>query len=124
MTTSPIMTPSKPLLEIENLSVHFRQGSRLTRAVDGVSLSVGEGETVGLVGESGSGKSTIGRAIVGLVPVTSGTIRFDGRDITTANLKLRRELAAEMQVVFQDPYSSLNPAKTIGQTLAEPMMVH
>jgi oligopeptide/dipeptide ABC transporter ATP-binding protein len=114
----------KPLLEIENLSVHFRQGSRVTRAVDGVSLNVGAGETVGLVGESGSGKSTIGRAIVGLVPITSGTIRFDGRDITTANLKLRRELSAEMQVVFQDPYSSLNPAKTIGQTLAEPMSVH
>jgi oligopeptide/dipeptide ABC transporter ATP-binding protein len=115
---------TEPLLQIENLSVHFRQGHRLTRAVDGVSLTVGRGETVGLVGESGSGKSTIGRAVVGLVPATSGTIRFDGDDITNANLKRRRELSADMQVVFQDPFSSLNPAKTIGQTLAEPMTVH
>jgi oligopeptide/dipeptide ABC transporter ATP-binding protein len=113
-----------PLLEIENLRVHFTDGRRTTRAVDDVSLTIGPGETLGLVGESGSGKSTIGRAIVGLVPVTSGSVRFDGQDITNANLTRRRELAAQMQVVFQDPYSSLNPAKTIGQTLAEPLTVH
>jgi oligopeptide/dipeptide ABC transporter ATP-binding protein len=115
---------SAPLLEIENLRVHFKAGRKTTRAVDDVSLTISRGETLGLVGESGSGKSTIGRAIVGLVPITSGAIRFDGRDITKASLSLRRELAAEMQVVFQDPYSSLNPAKTIGQTLAEPLSVH
>ncbi len=114
----------KPLLEIEHLSVHFTQGNRVTRAVDDVSLTIAPGETVGLVGESGSGKSTIGRAVVGLVPVTSGTIRFDGQDITNAKLATRRELSAQMQVVFQDPYSSLNPARTIGQTLAEPLTVH
>ncbi len=115
---------SSSLLEIEHLCVHFKDGKRTTRAVDDVSLTVGPGETLGLVGESGSGKSTIGRAIVGLVPVTSGSVRFEGRDITNASLSHRRELAAEMQVVFQDPYSSLNPAKTIGQTLAEPLTVH
>jgi oligopeptide/dipeptide ABC transporter ATP-binding protein len=114
----------KPLLEIEHLSVHFTQGNRITRAVDDVSLTIAPGETVGLVGESGSGKSTIGRAVVGLVPVTSGTIKFDGQDITNAKLATRRELSAQMQVVFQDPYSSLNPARTIGQTLAEPLTVH
>jgi ABC-type glutathione transport system ATPase component len=113
-----------PLLEVENLRVHFKSGRKTTRAVDDVSLTISRGETLGLVGESGSGKSTIGRAIVGLVPITSGTVRFDGRDITNASLSMRRELAAEMQVVFQDPYSSLNPAKTIGQTLAEPLSVH
>jgi ABC-type oligopeptide transport system ATPase subunit len=115
---------SVPLLEIENLCVHFKDGRRTTRAVDNVSLTIAPAESLGLVGESGSGKSTIGRAIVGLVPVTSGSVRFNGRDITNATLARRRELAAEMQVVFQDPYSSLNPAKTIGQTLAEPLSVH
>ncbi len=115
---------STPLLEIENLCVHFKTGRRVTRAVDDVSLAIAPGETLGLVGESGSGKSTIGRAVVGLVPVTSGSVRFNGQDITNANLARRRQLAAEMQVVFQDPYSSLNPAKTIGQTLAEPLSVH
>jgi oligopeptide/dipeptide ABC transporter ATP-binding protein len=115
---------STPLLEVENLRVHFKTGRQTTRAVDDVSLRIARGETLGLVGESGSGKSTIGRAIVGLVPITSGVVRFDGRDITNTSTAQRRELAAEMQVVFQDPFSSLNPAKTIGQTLAEPLSVH
>jgi oligopeptide/dipeptide ABC transporter ATP-binding protein len=115
---------STPLLEVEHLSVHFKAGRRTTRAVDDVSFTIDPGETLGLVGESGSGKSTIGRAIVGLVPVTSGSVRFDGQDVTNASLARRRELAAEMQVVFQDPYSSLNPAKSIGQTLAEPLSIH
>jgi oligopeptide/dipeptide ABC transporter ATP-binding protein len=122
--TAPPSSSDTPLLEIENLCVHFKQGKRVTRAVDDVTLSIAPGETLGLVGESGSGKSTIGRAIVGLAPITSGSVRFDGQDITNASLAKRRQLAAEMQVVFQDPYSSLNPAKTIGQTLAEPLSVH
>lgn len=114
------------LLQVSDLTVEFRQGRRRPpfRAVDGVSLSIGAGETVGLVGESGSGKSTIGRAILGLTPVRSGTVEFDGRDITRAGFRTRRALSERLQVVFQDPYSSLNPARTIGQTMAEPLRVH
>ncbi|MCX5384404.1 oligopeptide/dipeptide ABC transporter ATP-binding protein [Streptomyces sp. NBC_00083] len=117
---------SPPVLDIRDLSVVFPQGRRLPplHAVDGVSLSIAPGETVGLVGESGSGKSTIGRAVLGLAPVHAGRIDFEGTDITRARPRDRRELSARLQVVFQDPYSSLNPARTIGQTLAEPLLVH
>ncbi|GAA0666596.1 ATP-binding cassette domain-containing protein [Kitasatospora atroaurantiaca] len=114
------------ILELCDLSVEFRQGRRTPpfRAVDGVSLTIGQGETVGLVGESGSGKSTIGRVVLGLSPVHSGQVLFDGADITRAGARTRRTLSSSLQVVFQDPYSSLNPARTIGQTLAEPLLVH
>jgi len=114
------------ILELCDLSVEFRQGRRTPpfRAVDGVSLTIGQGETVGLVGESGSGKSTIGRAVLGLNPVHSGQVLFDGADITHAGARTRRTISSSLQVVFQDPYSSLNPARTIGQTLAEPLLVH
>ncbi|MHA6757631.1 ABC transporter ATP-binding protein [Streptacidiphilus sp. PAMC 29251] len=113
-------------LDVHDLTVEFRQGRRNPplRAVDGVSLEIGAGETLGLVGESGSGKSTLGRAILGLTRATSGSVRFDGGDITHAGLRRRRELSSRMQAVFQDPYSSLNPTRTIGQTLAEPLLVH
>ncbi|MFD5794133.1 ABC transporter ATP-binding protein [Streptomyces diastatochromogenes] len=115
-----------PLLDIKDLTVEFRQGRRTSplRAVDSVSLSIAPGETVGLVGESGSGKSTIGRAVLGLNRVHSGQVHFEGRDVTHASARLRRGLSARLQVVFQDPYSSLNPARTIGQTLAEPLLAH
>ncbi|MDJ0345861.1 ABC transporter ATP-binding protein [Streptomyces sp. H10-C2] len=118
---------TQPLvLDIRDLTVEFRQGRRTPplRAVDGVSLSIAAGETVGLVGESGSGKSTIGRAVLGLNAVHSGQVHFEGADITRARPRVRRGLSARLQVVFQDPYSSLNPARTIGQTLAEPLLVH
>ncbi|SEL30186.1 ABC transporter ATP-binding protein [Streptacidiphilus jiangxiensis] len=123
--TRPTEDRPAALLDIRELTVEFRQGRRTPplRAVDGVSLSVAPGETLGLVGESGSGKSTIGRAVLGLTPVRSGTIRFEDADITRATAKVRRELSARLQVVFQDPYSSLNPARTIGSTLAEPLLV-
>jgi peptide/nickel transport system ATP-binding protein len=89
----------------------------------GVSLQVGAGETLGLVGESGSGKTTIGRAVLGLVPPASGRISFDGREISQLSPRDRRALSADIQVVFQDPYTSLNPSMTIGDILSEPLIV-
>ena len=116
----------EPLLDIDGLAVTYRgaRRSQQNRAVDGVSLQVILGETLGLVGESGSGKTSIGAAVVGLAPVTHGSIRFDGEDITRATAGRRRVLSAKIQVIFQDPYSSLNPSRTIGQTLVEPLLVH
>jgi ABC-type glutathione transport system ATPase component len=93
------------------------------RVLRGVSLDIGPGETVGLVGESGSGKTTLGRAILGLAPVTGGEIRFGGREISALPKRERRALSKDIQVVFQDPYSSLNPAKTVEDILTEPLLV-
>jgi oligopeptide/dipeptide ABC transporter ATP-binding protein len=116
---------TSPLLETRELSVTYRsRGRPPTRALDGVSIDMAAGETVGLVGESGSGKSTLGKAVLGLAPVQGGSVRFDGRDITCARRRERRELARQIQMVFQDPYSSLNPEKQVGETLAEPLRVH
>ncbi|MFE7929785.1 oligopeptide/dipeptide ABC transporter ATP-binding protein [Streptomyces sp. NPDC057456] len=110
------------LVKVRDLSVTYprprRSGGPLN-AVRGVDLTMRRGESVGLVGESGSGKSTIGSALLGLVPAAAGTIAFDGTDITRASRADRRLLARRMQVVFQDPYGSMNPAHTVGDTLAE-----
>lgn len=116
------MTGSDPLLAIDDLRVAYpdRRG-RPVLAVNGVTLAVARGETLGLVGESGSGKSTIGNAVLGLIKPRAGTIRFDGRDITNLTPRERRRMARRIQVVFQDPFSSLNPARTIGQTLGDPL---
>jgi oligopeptide/dipeptide ABC transporter ATP-binding protein len=116
------LTPS--LLEIRDLKVQFHQHGSMVRAVDGVSFSIGEGEVLGLVGESGSGKSTIGRAVLGLTHVGSGQIMFDGSEVTTLRGHDRRFLATELQVVFQDPLSSLNPRWSIGRSLGEPLQLH
>ena len=125
-------TSAKPLLEIDDLCVDFRvgggfyrgSGAKTVSAVSGVSLQVKPGETIGIVGESGSGKSTLARAVLGLTPISSGHVTFDGVDLTqqkSAGLaKLRRETA----MVFQDPFNALNPRLTIGQTLAEVLKVH
>ena len=113
-----------PALEIRDLVVRYGSGRKARQAppaIDGVSFDIAPGETVGLVGESGSGKSTIGKAVLGLQAPTAGTVRLHGRDITGMPLKQRKTLAADLRVVFQDPYSSLNPARTIGQTLVEPL---
>jgi ABC-type oligopeptide transport system ATPase subunit len=107
-----------PLLTVQGLSVTYRRSGRIV-AVDNVDLEIGRGQTVGLVGESGSGKSSLGSALLGLSPVTSGTVRFDGEDITTAGPAARRRLSERMQVIFQDPYGSMNPARTIGDTIGE-----
>jgi len=114
---------TRPLLEIRDASVEYPiAGGRVFQALKGVSLDIAAGETVGLVGESGSGKSTLGRVILGLTQTMSGSVRFDGHDITRASLVRRRALARDIQVVFQDPYGSLNPARTVGATLAEPLL--
>ncbi|ANY08936.1 oligopeptide/dipeptide ABC transporter ATP-binding protein [Pseudonocardia sp. HH130630-07] len=117
------MTPD-PLLDIRGLDVDYRISRRETlRAVRGVDLDVHAAETVGLVGESGSGKSTIGRAVLGLTPVSSGSIRFDGQEIAGLGGRRRARLARDLQVVFQDPLSSLNPSLKVGDLLQEPLRV-
>ena len=122
----------EPLLRTEGLRVHFpitegiiferRVGA--VRAVDGVSLDVHRGETLGLVGESGCGKSTFARAVIRLVDATEGRILFDGTDVTALNGDALRRMRSRMQMIFQDPYASLNPRMTIGSMLAEPLRVH
>jgi ABC-type glutathione transport system ATPase component len=112
------------LLEVRGLRVDYGRGRRRTTAVDGVDLDIAAGETLALVGESGSGKTTIGNAVLGVVPVAAGTVRFDGEDIAHATPRRRRELTSEIQVVFQDPYGSLNSMRTIRQTLVEPLIAH
>jgi peptide/nickel transport system ATP-binding protein len=107
------------LLSVRDLTVEFRSRRHRTSVVNGASLDIAPGETVGLVGESGSGKTTLGRAVLGLVPPAAGTITFDQRDITHAKGAARRVLARDIQVVFQDPYGSLNPAMTVSSILAE-----
>ena len=107
------------LLDIQDLTVEYRARRRRVAAVSGVSLAIAPGETLGVVGESGSGKTTLGRAILGLAPVASGQISFAGQDITRLRGRARRGLARDIQVVFQDPYSSLNPAMTVSAILAE-----
>lgn len=120
------MVESTLLLSVESLSIDYagRRRAPAFRAVRDVSFAVGHRETLGLVGESGSGKTTIGNAVLGLVPVAEGRIVFDGEDITHCGRKRRRELTREVQVIHQDPYGSLNPTKSIGSTLAEPLSVH
>ncbi len=116
-----------PLLAFDDVSVEFRTRGwrrRMFRAVDSVTLAVAPGRTLGLVGESGSGKSTLGRTALGLAPVSAGTVSFDGQDITHIDRRKRRNLATSIQAVFQDPYSSLNPAMTVGDILAEPLTAH
>ncbi|CAB4626575.1 MAG: ATP-binding cassette domain-containing protein [Actinobacteria bacterium] len=117
---------SKNLLSVKNLDVTYpAKGFRKEgfKALHSVSIEVGLGETLGLVGESGSGKTTLGRAILGLAPVTAGSITFEDKDITKAGRSERRLLSRDMQVVFQDPYTSLNPSMEIGQILAEPLQI-
>ena len=109
------------LIEIENLSVTFNANGRKVRAVQDVSLSVGEKASFGLVGESGSGKSTILRAICGLAPVSGGHIRIGGQPVQSPRGK---GFSAQVQMVFQDPYASLHPRHTIDRTLSEPLAIH
>ncbi len=122
---------SAPLLEVNQLQVYYPIKAGLLRrrvgwvkAVDGVSLKVHAGETVGLVGESGCGKTTTGRAIMGLIPISGGQVRFGGEDITQLQRGGMRKVRRHMQYIFQDPYASLNPALTVGDIVAEPLRIH
>lgn len=110
------------VLSLDRVSISYGSGRRAVDVVHDVSFHIGKGETLALVGESGSGKSTIGKAIVGLEPVRSGSVQLSGRDITHLRGKARRSLAAEIQMIFQNPYGSLNPGLTIGRTLMEPLV--
>src|ERR1041385_7934405 len=114
------------LVQVRGLVKHFPvEGSDdVVRAVDGVSFDIFRGETLGLVGESGCGKSTVGRCLLRLIEPTAGKIEFEGRDVVTLNKHELRELRREMQIVFQDPYASLNPRMKIGSIVGEPLAIH
>jgi oligopeptide/dipeptide ABC transporter ATP-binding protein len=129
--TEPADRNGEPLMEIRDLVKHFpiRKGLLqrqvgAVRAVDGVSFDVLRGETLGLVGESGCGKSTTARLLLRLLQPTSGSIQFDGEEISTAKGARLKALRRGMQMIFQDPYSSLNPRKTVGTIIAEPFAIH
>lgn len=112
------------LLSLEDVSVRFPIGGRrFVTAVDGVSLDLIEGETLGLIGESGSGKSTVARAAMGLAPISSGTVRWRGEDVSTFGSRQRRDFSQSVQMVFQDPHSALDPRRTILQSVREPLDV-
>jgi oligopeptide/dipeptide ABC transporter ATP-binding protein len=126
----PAADPRAPTLEVVDLKKHFPVSGRfgggggLVYAVDGVSFTIDQGEVLGLVGESGSGKSTVGNCILRLIEPTSGTIRLAGTDITHLSRRAVRPLRRDMHMVFQDPYSSLNPRMTTGQIVGEPLRLH
>ena len=120
-----------PVLQVDGLKKHFPVRKGLLRrtvghvyAVDGVSFAIGPGETLGLVGESGCGKTTVGRAVLRLIEPTAGTLRLDGRDITRLSKAELRPFRQQMQIIFQDPFSSLNPRMRAGDIVAEPLKLH
>ncbi|MBL0144628.1 MAG: ABC transporter ATP-binding protein [Chitinophagaceae bacterium] len=127
---SQLTKPQTTVLQVENLKVYFKEKKKLFspssvfKAVDDVSFNVLQGETIGLVGESGCGKTTLGRAILQLVPTTAGKIILNGKDITTLSTETLRNYRKDLQIVFQDPYGSLNPRLTIGEAILEPLNVH
>jgi ABC-type oligopeptide transport system ATPase subunit len=126
------MSTTEPLMEVRGLEKYFpltrgilvRRKVGAVKAVDGVSFAVMKGETLGIVGETGCGKSTTARLMMRLLEPTAGTVRFEGMDITHLKGKKLKAVRRELQMVFQDPYSSLNPRKTVGATIAQPFVIH
>jgi oligopeptide/dipeptide ABC transporter ATP-binding protein len=122
--------PGAPLLRVTGLSKHFVSGgglfsqARVVRAVDGVSLEIATGETLGLVGESGCGKTTLGRMVLRLIEPTAGSVEFDGRDLLKLDARRTRAMRRDMQIIFQDPMSSLNPTMAVGELIVEPLVIH
>lgn len=112
---------SNELIRVEHLKKYFDTNRGKLHAVDNVGFTLDAGKTLGVVGESGCGKSTLGRTVLGLLPATDGKIFFDGKDITNAKGKKRRELQKDMQIIFQDPFSSLNPRYTVFELIASPL---
>lgn len=115
---------AEPILKVENLTKYFHTPSGLLHAVDGVSFSLEKGKTLGIVGESGCGKSTTGRVILKLLKPTDGRIIFEGNDITDYSASRMRPLRCEMQMIFQDPFSSLDPRQSVSQLISEPIIQH
>lgn len=124
--SSDVLDPAEELVEVRELVKHFPvEGSDdVVRAVDNVSFQILKGETLGLVGESGCGKSTVGRCLLRLIEPTSGEVKFEGRDVLALGRKGLRELRRDMQIIFQDPYASLNPRLTIRAIVGEPLKIH
>jgi peptide/nickel transport system ATP-binding protein len=115
---------TEAMLTVRGLKKYFGHGDHPVRAVDDVSFEIGTGEVLGLVGESGSGKSTIGRSVLKLVEPTAGEVRFEGADLTRLSARAMRPYRRRMQIIFQDPYASLNPRRRVGDTLDEAMATH
>jgi peptide/nickel transport system ATP-binding protein len=114
---------TQPLLSLDNVTVEYAVGGRVLSAVSDVSFTVGKGETLGLVGESGCGKSTLGRAVLQLRKPTSGTVTFDGHELTGLEPEAMRLMRRRLQLIFQDPIASLNPRRCIGDIIAEPLII-
>ena len=114
----------EPLLQVKNLKKYFPTNSGMLHAVDNVSFTIEQGKTLGVVGESGCGKSTLGRVVLHLLPATSGEILFDGKDISNPSKAELHDLRRNMQMVFQDPYSSINPRQSVAEIIGEPLKVY
>ncbi len=118
------MLSDSPILEVEGLKKYFKTPKGMLHAVDNVTFSVRPGKTLGVVGESGCGKSTTGRAILRLIEPTAGSVRFEGQDILALNKEEMRRMRQKMQIIFQDPYSSIDPRMTISDIIEEPLKLH